>query len=161
MLIFRDERAIEVDLFKAKEPYKVVTINCVGAMGKGIALACKQRFPRIYEDYRLRCKQNEITIGNVYLYEEEKIILLPTKIHFKDRSEIAYVTKGIDALARLGNDLNEDIAIPPLGMVNGWMNPYMRAEVYHHLYLRLNPGERNYRVYLPRELIAEARKALL
>lgn len=161
MLIFRDERHVQGDIFNASEAYKVVTINCVGAMGKGIALACKERFPRIYEDYRKRCRQNEILVGNVYLYEDEKIILLPTKVHFKDRSEIVYVTKGIDALARLGNDLNEDIALPPLGMANGWLRAYERAQIYHHLYQRLNPGERNYRVYLPELLMKEAIRALL
>ncbi|ANZ48501.1 putative Appr-1-p processing protein [Erwinia phage vB_EamM_Caitlin] len=161
MIIFRDEQSIAGDLFNAKEVYKVVTINCVGAMGKGIALACKERFPKIYEDYRLRCKQNEIMIGNVYLYEDEKIILLPTKTHFKYRSEIAYVTTGIDALARLGHDLNEDVALPPLGMANGWLREYERAIIYRHLYDALNSGERNYRIYLPKALMIEAKKTLL
>lgn len=161
MLIFRDERHVQGDIFNAAEAYKVVTINCVGAMGKGIALSCKERFPRIYEDYRKRCRQNEILVGNVYLYEDEKIILLPTKVHFKDRSEIVYVTKGIDALARLGNDLSEDIALPPLGMANGWLRAHERAQIYHHLYKSLNTGERNYRIYLPELLLKEAIRALL
>ncbi|QOC54659.1 putative Appr-1-p processing protein [Salmonella phage pSal-SNUABM-04] len=161
MLIFRDERHVEGDLFNAPETYKVITINCVGAMGKGIALACRERYPDLYENYRTRCRAGEITIGNVYLYEEEKIILLPTKTHFKMRSELSFVTTGIDALADLGRDLNESIAIPPLGMVNGWMKWKERVEVYHHLYNRLQPGETNYRVYLPLTLITEAKKALI
>lgn len=161
MLIFRDERHVQGDIFNATDAYKVVTINCVGAMGRGIALSCKERFPRIYEDYRKRCRKNEIMVGHVYLYEEEKIILLPTKVHFKDRSEVVYVTKGIDALARLGNDLNAEVALPPLGMANGWLRAHERCEIFHHLFRTLNPGEQHYRIYLPTTLYTEAKAALL
>lgn len=160
-LKFRDERFVQGDLFNADEHYKVVTINCVGAMGKGIALACKERYPKLYEHYRARCRANEIVIGEVYLYEEEQVILLPTKTHFKYRSEIAYVTSGIDALARLGSDLKHSIALPPLGMANGWLKDYERVSIYQHLYKRLHDGEQHYRIYLPQALLEEAKRALL
>lgn len=161
MLRIRDERHIGGDLFNAPEDYKVITINCVGAMGRGIALACKERFPKLYEDYRARCRRNEILIGNVYLYEQEKVILLPTKTHFKLRSEVSFVTTGIDALSRLALDINGSIAIPPLGMVNGWMRLKERGDIYHHLFRTLASGETDYAFYLPENLYQEAKKALL
>ncbi|QVW55278.1 hypothetical protein pEaSNUABM29_00238 [Erwinia phage pEa_SNUABM_29] len=155
-----DEAVISHDLFNAPERFKVVTVNCVGAMGRGIALACKERFPALYEDYRRRCRREEIIIGEVYPYIDEGVILLPTKTHFKYKSQIYYVTSGIDALARLGEDLEGDIALPPLGMANGWLRYHERIDIFAHLRNRLHASEKNYRFYLPAELLREAVKVI-
>ena len=80
-----DEAVISHDLFNAPERFKVVTVNCVGAMGRGIALACRERFPSLYNDYRQKCRKEQIVIGEVYCYPEEGVILLPTKTHFRWR----------------------------------------------------------------------------
>ena len=39
------------NIFESKCSTIVNTINCVGVMGKGIALEFKKRFPRMYCDY--------------------------------------------------------------------------------------------------------------
>ncbi|AWN08828.1 hypothetical protein MLDJOKPK_00243 [Salmonella phage SPAsTU] len=155
-----DEAVISHDLFNAPERFKVVTVNCVGAMGRGIALACRERFPELYKDYRIRCRREEITVGNVYPYPEEGVILLPTKTHFRFKSQIYYVTSGIDALARLGEDLEGDIALPPLGMANGWLRYHERVEIFLHLHERLHATEKHYRFYLPAQLLGEAQRVI-
>jgi len=47
---------VKGDLFKSKAQTWVNTVNCVGVMGKGVALGFKKRFPEMYEDYVRRCK---------------------------------------------------------------------------------------------------------
>ncbi|EBW8959815.1 hypothetical protein BZ973_00350 [Salmonella enterica subsp. enterica serovar Enteritidis] len=155
-----DEAIISHDLFNAPERFKVVTVNCVGAMGRGIALACRERFPSLYNDYRQKCRKEQIVIGEVYCYPEEGVILLPTKTHFRYKSQIYYVTSGIDALARLGEDLEGGIAIPPLGMANGWLRYHERLEIFIHLQKRLQHTEQTYRFYLPDTLLREAEKII-
>ena len=153
-----DEAVISHDLFNAPERYKVITVNCVGAMGRGIALACRERYPALYQDYRDKCAEGLITVGNVTCYPDESVVLLPTKTHFRYKSQIYYVTSGVDALAR--ETLDGGIALPPLGMANGWLRPHERFAIFTHLHKRLAPQEQTYRLYLPTALLEEANKAI-
>lgn len=160
MLTIRKESEIGNDLFNAPEAYKVVTINCVGAMGRGIALACRERYPTLYQDYRKRCRENEIRIGNVYVYPDEKCILLPTKTHWRLKSQVSYVTAGITALADCVENLDTSAAIPPLGMANGWLRPWERQEIFLWLYDKLETRRQHYTLYLPDALYQEARSLI-
>ncbi len=159
-LRIRQESEIDNDLFNAPEAWKVVTVNCVGAMGRGIALACKQRYPAIYEDYRARCRRVEIVTGELSVYEKERIILLPTKIHFKDPSCTDFVLDGIGALATEDNDYLGGVALPPLGMVNGWLRLHQRQQCYLRLAQVLKPDPRQFTLYLPNSLYDECRAYL-
>ncbi|ECD5042767.1 hypothetical protein E1L24_22480 [Salmonella enterica subsp. enterica serovar Braenderup] len=160
MLTIRKESEISNDLFNAPETYKVVTINCVGAMGRGIALACRERYPTLYQDYRKRCRENEIRIGNVYVYPDEKCILLPTKTHWRLKSQVSYVTAGITALADCVENLDTSVAIPPLGMANGWLRPWERQEIFLWLYDKLETRRQHYTLYLADTLYQEARSLI-
>lgn len=44
----------------------VNTVNCVGVMGKGIALSFKQQFPEMFSDYASRCKSQQVKLGEPY-----------------------------------------------------------------------------------------------
>ena len=46
--------------------------NCAGAMGKGIAVQFKLKFPKMYEEYRILCKNGQFLPGDVYTYQHEK-----------------------------------------------------------------------------------------
>lgn len=157
MLTILPESVIDNDLFNAPERFKVVTINCVGAMGRGIALACRERYPGLYQDYRERCFANEIRIGNVYVYPEENCILLPTKTHWKLKSQVSYVIAGITALADAAENLEGGVALPPLGMANGWLTKAERQQIFLFIEKKLVPRRQHYRFYLPDTLYQEAK----
>lgn len=157
MLTVLPESVINNDLFNAPERFKVVTINCVGAMGRGIALTCKERYPELYQDYRERCFANEIRIGNVYVYPEENCILLPTKTHWKLKSQVSYVIAGITALADAAENLEGGVALPPLGMANGWLTEVERQQIFLFVEKKLAPRRQHYHFYLPDTLCQEAR----
>lgn len=57
------------DIFTSRAQTLVNTVNCVGIMGKGLALEFKKRFPDMFKDYRRRCEQGEVRLGKPYLYK--------------------------------------------------------------------------------------------
>jgi len=48
------------NLFKKNSEAIVNTVNCVGAMGRGIALQFKKAYPDNYKAYSLACKHKEV-----------------------------------------------------------------------------------------------------
>lgn len=115
---------IQGDIFNAKTEAIVNPVNCVGVMGKGLALAFKQRYPDNYAAYRKACQTHELQIGRIFTYRlkgdgEGKlhyIINFPTKNHWRDASKVSYIEQGLDALARTIEEIPiHSIAIPPLG----------------------------------------------
>jgi O-acetyl-ADP-ribose deacetylase (regulator of RNase III) len=66
----RDRLEIVVggDLFKSGCSTLVNAVNCHGAMGAGIALEFKRRFPTMFADYRGRCRRGEVRLGRPYLW---------------------------------------------------------------------------------------------
>ena len=74
------------DILKSKAQTLINTVNCVGVMGKGIALEFKEQFPDMYENYVQRCQRGEVKPGVPYLYKTlfpPQIINFPTKDHWK------------------------------------------------------------------------------
>ncbi|QXO09904.1 hypothetical protein pEaSNUABM38_00182 [Erwinia phage pEa_SNUABM_38] len=157
-LKFLRESTIDGNLFNAPETYKVVTVNQVGAMGRGIALSCKERYPNVYREYRKACREKLYFPDDVMVFEEEKIILLATKDDWKAPSTVEIITRGLYGLSRQLPNLNASIAIPPLGMVNGWLKKSQRAEIFSLVVELFHKQDCNVRVYLPDVLYEEVRE---
>ena len=111
------------DILKSKAQTLVNTVNCVGIMGKGIALEFKKRFQEMFKDYVQRCEHNEVQIGRPYMYKNLfglQIVNFPTKEHWKSVSKVSDIEKGLDyLLAHYKVWGITSIAIPPLGCGNG------------------------------------------
>jgi O-acetyl-ADP-ribose deacetylase (regulator of RNase III) len=47
--------------------------NCAGSMGAGIAVGFKERYPKMFEEFKRRCKARppEFTLGDVFLWRED------------------------------------------------------------------------------------------
>lgn len=110
------------NLLEAEAEALVNTVNCVGFMGKGIALQFKQAFPENFQAYRRACEQSQLHPGRMFVFKTgssigpKYVINFPTKRHWKGKSRIEDIDSGLDALvedvARLGI---KSIAVPPLG----------------------------------------------
>jgi O-acetyl-ADP-ribose deacetylase (regulator of RNase III)/uncharacterized protein YwgA len=111
------------DILKSKAQTLVNTVNCVGIMGKGIALEFKKRFPKMFEDYLERYKRNETHVGQPYIYKSligPQIVNFPTKEHWKSMSKLSDIEQGLDYLLTHYKKWGiTSIAIPPLGCGNG------------------------------------------
>ena len=114
------------DILKSKAQTLVNTVNCVGIMGKGIALEFKNRFPDMFKDYLQRCERKEIHLGVSYLYKSlfgPQIVNFPTKDHWKSVSKVSDIKKGLDYLVKNYRQWGiTSIAIPPLGCGNGQLD---------------------------------------
>src|SRR5271166_6425591 len=47
----------------------VNTVNCVGVMGRGIALQFKQAYPDNFKAYVVACKREELQPGKMFVFE--------------------------------------------------------------------------------------------
>lgn len=111
-------------LFETKAEALINAVNCVGVMGKGIALQFKQKFPTEYfNPYKIACKNGEVAIGKVQDYELENnrcnpsfIINFPTKDHWREQSKIEYIESGLQSLVEMveRNEI-KSIAMPAPG----------------------------------------------
>ena len=114
------------DLFKSRMQTLVNPVNCVGIMGKGIALSFKERFPEMFSDYSDRCKQGKVEIGKPYLFnlaKGKKIINFPTKNHWRGHSKMASIEQGLQYLVEnISHWKIESLATPLLGCGNGKLN---------------------------------------
>jgi len=111
------------DILKSKAQTLINTVNCVGIMGKGIALEFKKRFPEMFADYVQKCEQKEVKPGVPYLYRSlfpPQIVNFPTKDHWKSVSRISDIERGLQRLLRHYKEWGiTSLAVPPLGCGNG------------------------------------------
>ena len=115
------------NLLEAQADALVNTVNCVGHMGKGIALQFKQAYPANYDAYRRACDAGEVRPGRMFVYETgmmfggpKYIINFPTKRHWRGASRPEDIRAGLTALISEVRDRKiKSIAVPPLGCGNG------------------------------------------
>jgi len=119
----------EGNILKADVEAIVNTVNCVGVMGKGIALQFKQAYPDNFKAYYKACKQNKVIPGKMFIYDRgsiwnpKYIINFPTKRHWKGKSHIEDIKAGLKSLVEDVKSLGiKSIAIPPLGCGNGGLD---------------------------------------
>jgi O-acetyl-ADP-ribose deacetylase (regulator of RNase III) len=114
------------DLLKSDMQTLVNTVNCVGVMGKGIALKFRRKYPEMYADYVERCAAGDVRPGEPYEYKlaDGRIIVnFPTKSHWRAASQLPWVSDGLDRLAANASAWGlRGIAIPPLGCGNGGLD---------------------------------------
>lgn len=111
------------DLFQSDAQTVVNTINCVGIMGKGIALEFKKRYPEMYRDYQARCSRGEVQLGRPYVYRQLTgpwVLLFPTKDHWRSVARLEDIVRGLDCLKSHYREWGvTSLAMPPLGCGQG------------------------------------------
>lgn len=115
-------RFAQGDILRAETEALVNTVNCVGVMGRGIALQFKNVFPDNFKAYEVACRLGEVQPGRMFVFDTGKltgpryIINFPTKRHWRGKSRIEDIQAGLDALVKEIRARNiRSIAIPPLG----------------------------------------------
>lgn len=111
------------DLLKADAQALVNPVNCVGVMGKGLALQFKQAYPGNDISYRAACERGELRPGTLHVYQVRPlgqaprwIVNVPTKRHWRDASRIEDVESGLGALVAWVQQADvRSIAVPALG----------------------------------------------
>jgi O-acetyl-ADP-ribose deacetylase (regulator of RNase III) len=107
----------------------VNTVNCVGIMGRGVALQFKNAFPDNFKAYEAACRRGEVQPGHMFVFETNQltnprlIINFPTKRHWRGKSRIEDIEAGLEALVHeIRSRHVRTLAIPPLGSGLGGLN---------------------------------------
>ena len=146
---------VKGDIFEAQTQVIVNTVNCKGIMGKGLALAFKQKFPDMFVVYQQECKTGKLRIGRPSLYKASTpwILNFPTKDSWKANSKIEYLEKGLEYfVANYKKAGITSIAFPKLGTQNGklsWdeVSPLMvkyLSQLDIDVYIYIADGDREY-----------------
>ena len=109
---------IDGSLFESNAQTVVNTVNCVGTMGRGVALKFKNKYPEMFNDYKKKCYDGQVNVGEPYLWKESTpwILNFPTKNHWRDPSKIEYITTGLDYLVENYKSWGiVSLALPALG----------------------------------------------
>lgn len=122
------ERA-EGNILEADAEALVNTVNCVGVMGKGIALQFKQAYPENFRAYQKACKASNVRPGRMFIWptglmvNPKYVINFPSKRHWKGKSKIEDIEAGLAALIEEVERLGiQSIAVPPLGCGMGGLD---------------------------------------
>ena len=121
----------------------VNTVNCVGVMGRGIALQFKKAFPENFRVYADACARGEVRPGrSMFVFETRQltnpryIINFPTKRHWRGNSRIEDIDAGLKDLVMVIRERDiRSIAVPPLGSGLGgleWSDVRPRIEKALH-----------------------------
>jgi O-acetyl-ADP-ribose deacetylase (regulator of RNase III) len=143
------------DIFDSRAQVIVNTVNCQGVMGKGLALAFKERFPDMFLVYQQDCKAGRLRIGKTTIYKKSTpwILNFPTKNHWRYPSKLEYLEKGLEFLVAHYKKVGiTSIAFPKLGAQNGklsWdaVGPLMAkylSQLDIDVYIYIAEGDREY-----------------
>ena len=114
------------DLLSADAQALVNPVNCVGAMGRGLAAQFRDAFPENFDAYRAACRNGVLQPGRVLATElrgDRYVINFPTKRHWRSASRVEDIVAGLEAfvdeLERLGV---RSVAVPALGCGAGGLD---------------------------------------
>ena len=103
--------------------YLGVTVNCVGVMGKGIALVAKQRYmnENQFNMYRMNCFNKRLIPGGIMVTGQ--FVLMATKDHWRNPSELEWVRNILQGLIEFSFGMyNQTLLLPKLGCGNGGLD---------------------------------------
>jgi len=119
------------DMFAVPARVRVNTVNCVGVMGKGVALAFKQRYPAMFDYYQKWCRTGLVQPGKLLVWRDdealpslaETVVCFPTKRHWRDGSRLEDIISGLEVLRAFLETRGRDVVtVPALGCGHGGLD---------------------------------------
>lgn len=119
-------KIIEGNIFNSDCHTVVNTVNCVGVMGKGIALTYRYLLKDMYTQYKDICQKKQLCIGKLWIYKhrpERWILNFPTKEHWKYPSQLSFLEMGLEKFCHTYEQKGiRSVAFPLLGTYNGGLD---------------------------------------
>jgi O-acetyl-ADP-ribose deacetylase (regulator of RNase III) len=137
------------DMFKEDADIYIVTVNVYGAMGKGVALQCKERYPMVYKEYKKDCGVVIKVGGDIHEYttdDNKTILCVATKERWQDPSKYEWVKICLNNVYKYlwNTDHDQIVNMPLLGAGNGGLN---KDIVYGMIYQQLDDMPQTINVY--------------
>lgn len=123
---------VQGDMFDTAADIRVNTVNCVGVMGAGVALAFKKRHPDMFRAYKKACAEGRIRPGEIDVWRSltDWIINFPTKRHWRNKSRYEDIDAGLKSLRRYLQEQGDvRVALPALGCGHGGLDWTRVAEM--------------------------------
>jgi O-acetyl-ADP-ribose deacetylase (regulator of RNase III) len=137
------------EILSSTDSILINPVNCVGVMGKGLALEFKRKWPHMFDDYQYCCRIGQVYPGTLHIYrlsDKQTIVNLPTKRDWRDPSKLEWVEKGIRAVIDLCKTEDIDtVTWPLLGAGNGGLDSTKVMVLMHNL---LDPTPVTHTLYL-------------
>ena len=67
----------------------VNTVNCVGIMGRGLALQFKNKFPQNFKEYQIACTKKEVQLGKMFVHQTGQLINPKYIINFPTKGKMS------------------------------------------------------------------------
>lgn len=126
------------NIFNSSCEFLVNPVNCVGVMGKGLALEFKNKYPLNFEIYKKACDNASFNIGNLLIVpvDNKFIVNFPTKKHWRNKSDLEFIKIGLEELKVAIKEFNiKSIALPKLGCGLGgldWNEVFVLIKDFHN-----------------------------
>ena len=115
-------KELKGSIFSTKAQALVNTVNCVGVMGKGIALEFRRRYPKMFKEYQHICKKGELQPGQILPYRdgETGILNFAIKNDWKRPSKVEWIESCLTEFVSSYRDMDiKSAAFPWMGAMNG------------------------------------------
>ena len=115
-------KEIKGNIFNSNAQAIVNTVNCVGAMGKGIALDFKLRYPEMFKEYQKICFRHMLKPGQILPYTKSSPIILnfAIKDDWKDPSRVEWIEETLQKFVAKYHSMGiSSVAFPWMGAMNG------------------------------------------
>ncbi|TDC77737.1 macro domain-containing protein [Streptomyces hainanensis] len=97
--------------------------NCAGAMGRGIAVEFRRRWPDMYREYRARCLDGRLTEGGLFPWRAPDGLMvynLGTQAHWRTPATLAAVTSAVGTMLEHAHQHGvRRIALPKIAAGHG------------------------------------------
>ncbi len=132
----------KTNIFESNAQVLVNTVNTIGVMGKGLAKEFKRLYPNMFKSYQKYCEKNMFIIGKLQIYKTSNkwVLNFPTKINWRDASQLEYVEKGLQKFVEQYQKQGiQSVSFPMLGCGNGGLDWESVIKPLMHKYLRNLP----------------------
>lgn len=92
--------------------------NCAGAMGKGIAVEFKKRFPAMYREYKQRCADGTFGLGDVFFWEDgdARVFNLGTQKTWRSGAVMSAIEASVERMLAIAEERGVSrIGLPRVG----------------------------------------------
>ncbi len=116
---------VKGNIFNSEMETIVNPVNSIGIMGKGLALAFKNKYPVMFKEYRQRCNDGRFEGGTIWLHSggDKRVLCFATKHHWKSDSRMEYIIDGLNTFIKNYEKMKiKSIAFPMLGCGLGGLN---------------------------------------
>jgi O-acetyl-ADP-ribose deacetylase (regulator of RNase III) len=134
MIIFDEPR----NLLQQDMQTLVNPVNTEGVMGAGLALAFRDSYKGLFEEYREACKGDVFAKRGFFVFDVDdtrKVLCLPTKRSWRHPSRLEWIEEGLWYLANEYESYGiTSLAIPEIGCGRGQLSwTDVRPLIYQYL----------------------------